>query len=79
MNKDVKKDVKKDGCEEGRKEGREKGIREGREEEKLAQQRAIAFQAQQMGLDESAIATLIGVPEVVVREMLALSQDHNDS
>ena len=60
-------------------EGREEGRKKGREEEKLAQQRAIAFQAKQMGMDESAIATLIGVPEVAVREMLALSQDHNNS
>ena len=62
-----------------RREGREEGRREGHEEEKLAQQRAIAFQAKQMGMDDRAIATLIGVPEVVVREMLALSQDHNNS
>jgi flagellar biosynthesis/type III secretory pathway protein FliH len=61
------------GQEEGRKEGLEEGLEKGRKEGEnkvLAQQRQTVIQAKQMGMEITAIATLVGLTESEVQEVL---------
>ena len=52
----------KEGWEEGREEGQKNGI--------LAQQRQTIIQAKQMGMEMTAIATLVGLNETEVQEII---------
>jgi predicted transposase YdaD len=56
----------KEGWAEGREEGREEGQKEGI----LAQQRQTIVQAKQMGMELTAIATLVGLNETEVQEII---------
>jgi predicted transposase/invertase (TIGR01784 family) len=66
----------KEGLEKGREKGREEGRKEGLEigEKKvLAQQRQTIIAAKEMGMEVKAIATLAGLTETAVKEMLKQS------
>jgi len=60
---------RKKGVEEGLEKGLEKGRTEG-ENKVLAQQRQTVIQAKQMGMEITAIATLVGLTESEVQEVL---------
>jgi flagellar biosynthesis/type III secretory pathway protein FliH len=51
-------------------EGREEGLEEGQKKGVEAQQRQTVINAKQMGMEVAAIATLVGLAETEVQEIL---------
>jgi hypothetical protein len=66
----------REGREEGWKDGRKEGEKEGEKKGALAQQRQTVIQAKQMGLEIAAIATLVGLTETEVQEILEQSSSN---
>ncbi len=67
---DGREDGRKEGREEGREEGRKDGLEEGQKKGIKAQQRQTIINAKQMGMEVSAIATLVGLAETEVHDIL---------